>query len=438
MSNFQRRIPIEENKNPAFAFFLTLLFTFFVLVRPQELFQPLNGLPFIAVLSVLSVVVILLGHRPITTVPQHYLILAMFPVALISGFLNGWLGEGFREGTRYINSCLIPLFIFSVVYTSPSRQRTFMWLSLIAAMIFIHNGYTQQTSGTTYGWAGYSRYVEDGRITYIGILSDPNDLGVFFMMNIPFALYFFTKSNTFGKLLGFTSFTLLLFGIYMTNSRGTMLALGGMAGLYLLIRFGSTKAIIAGLILSPTILFIASAFRGISAHEASAKGRLWAWWDGLEMLKSNPIFGIGSNNFLEQHGRVAHNTYIQVAAELGLTGYILWSTVLFLTLFMAFSIINYAKRINLVETSQELKAELALCTTCFYSLCGFAMTAFFLTRHFFIIYYMVAGLTIASYLRVKKINKGKNFFDFKKTIKQIIVIEMIIIIFIYVILKFTL
>jgi len=256
-------------------------------------------------------------------------------------------------------------------------------------------------------------------------------------MNIPFALYFFTKSNTLGKMLGLTAFVLLLYGIYMTNSRGTMLALAGITGLYLLIRFGGTKAIITGLILSPIALFIVSAFRAVSSQEASAMGRLWAWWDGLEMLKANPFFGVGSNNFLEHHGRVAHNTYIQLAAELGLLGYTLWVTTLFLTLFMAFSIINYAKKINLKEASDELKTDIALCTTCFYSLCGFAMTAFFLTRNLFIIYYMVAGLTIASYLRLKKSNNNQEYFILQSTLKKITLIAMIILIFIYIVLKFT-
>jgi len=438
MSDFQRRVPIKTDKHPGFAFFLTLLFTFFTLIRPQELFQPLNGLPIIAILSVLSVIIILLLHRPIIIVPQYYFILGMYPVAAISGALNGWFGEGVTEGTKYINSALLPLFIFSVVYTSANRQKAFMWLSLIAAIIFVHNGHIQQNSGTSYGWAANSHYVELGRITYLGIFSDPNDLGVFFVMNIPFSLYFFTKSKGIGKALGLFTFICLLYGIYMTNSRGSMLALAGVVGLYLLLRFGGPKAIFAGLTLAPPALFIVSAFRTVSSQEESAMGRLWAWWDGLHMLKANPIFGVGSNNFMEHHGRVAHNTYVQLAAELGLLGYTLWVTALFLTLFMAFSIINYAKKIELTKASEELKMEIALCTTCFYSLCGFAMTAFFLTRNFFIVYYMVAGLTIASYLRLKKLNKNEDYFVLSSALKKIAIITMVIIIFIYIILKFTL
>ncbi|MBL4899050.1 MAG: O-antigen ligase family protein [Colwellia sp.] len=438
MSDFQRRIPIvEEDKNPAFAFFLTLLFTFFVLVRPQEIFQPLNGFPIIAILSILLVIIILLAHRPIQLMPQHYIILCIYPIVVISGILNGWFGEGVTEANKYINSGLIPLFVFSVVYTSAFRQKAFMWLSLMAAIIFVHNGYIQQTSGSTYGWAANSHYVEDGRITYLGILSDPNDLGVFFMMNIPFSLYFLTKSNAIGKMLGLASFILLLYGIYMTNSRGTMLAVAGMTGLYLLIRFGGTKAIIAGLILSPPALFVLSTFRTVSTQEASAMGRLWAWWDGLEMLKANPVFGVGSNNFMEHHGRVAHNTYIQIAAELGLTGYLLWSTLLLLTLFMGFSVIMYTKTVSHEKLTDKLKSEAALCATLFYSLAGFAMTAFFLTRHRFIVYFMVAGMAIASYQRFLKVINEDSLICYKEAFKGILITAMMILIVVYIILKFT-
>jgi O-antigen ligase len=203
------------------------------------------------------------------------------------------------------------------------------------------------------------------------------------------------------------------------------------------LRFGGTKAIFLGLTVTPALIFIFAAFRTISSQEASAKGRLWAWWDGLEMLKSNPILGVGSNNFIEHHNRVAHNTYIQMAAELGFTGYILWTSVLLITLFMAFSVMKYAKTINFDESSEYLKENIALCNTFFYSLCGFAMTAFFLTRNFFIIYYIIAGLCMASFLRVIKLSENDKIFDLKKVMKKVLLIEITIIIFIYIILKFT-
>tara|TARA_R110001583_G_scaffold185149_1_gene345107 strand:- start:13637 stop:14953 length:1317 start_codon:yes stop_codon:yes gene_type:complete len=437
MNSLQRKPLLPEDKSPAFAFVLTLLFSLIVIIRPQEIFTPLNGIPFIAVLSILILVIILLAHRPIQIVPQHIALLIICPHVVISGILNGWPGEGVAEAQVYLVSCVIPLFIFSTVYSSKSRQIVFMWFSLFAAMVMVHNGYTQQQSPSGYGWTGTSHVEAAHRITYLGILKDPNDLGLFFMMNIPFSIYFIKHAKFLGKLISLSLLGGLLYGIYMTNSRGAMLALAGMTALYLLITYGGTKAIILGLTLSPPAIFVASIFRTVSSQEASAMGRLWAWWDGLEMLKANPIFGVGSNNFIDYHGKVAHNTYIQVAAEIGLVGYLLWMTLLLLTLYMGFSVISKIKNIDKEKLTETMKIEGALCTTCFYSLCGFSMSAFFLTRNFFIIFYMVAGMAIASYFRFIKENNGQSLFEYKTVIKNVVFIALSVLIFIYIILKFT-
>lgn len=437
MNNFKRKPLIEEDKTPTFAFVLTLLFSLFVILRPQEIFTPLNGIPFIAVLSILLLVIILFAHRPINIFPQHIALLLILPHVVVSGILNGWAGEGVSEAQAYLTACLIPLFIFSTVYSSKNRQIIFMYCSLFSAMILVHNGYTQQQSSSGYGWSGTAHVEAAHRITYLGILKDPNDLGLFFMMNIPFSIYFIKHAKFLGKLISICLLAGLLYGIYMTNSRGAMLALAGMIALYLLITYGGTKAIILGLTLSPPAIFVASIFRTVSSQEASAMGRLWAWWDGLEMLKANPIFGVGSNNFFDHHGKVAHNTYIQVAAELGVVGYLLWMTILLLTLFMGFSAISLIKNLDKEKLSEEMKSESALCITCFYSLCGFAMTAFFLTRNFFIIFYMVVGISIASYARLIRANDNQPLFEPKSAIKKIILVALSILIFIYIILKFT-
>jgi O-antigen ligase len=430
------RFKVEnKDKHPAFAFILTLLFSVFVLLRPQEIFPILYGVPVIAVLSVLTLIVIFSSYRPIKLVPQHYFLLALYPVVFISGVL-GWNNNGLTQANFYFNSALIPLIIFSIVFTSANRQTKFMWLSLIISAFLVHNGHVQQNSADGFGWSG-SQYVEKGRITYLGILGDPNDLGIFFILNIPFALYFFKNASFTGKLLSVCALSWLFYGIYMTNSRGAMIALSGVLAAYFIIKYGGVKAIISSLILAPVGLVVMSSFRAVSSDEASAKGRLWAWWDGLEMLKSNPIWGVGSGNFLEHHGRVAHNTYVQIAAELGLTGYILWSSILFLTLYLGFNCIQLSKTLKNSEVTAELIQELQLNATLFYSLCGFAMCSFFLTRNLFIGFYMIAGMLIASYLRIIEIDSTFKV-DYSIAMKKVIIAAFSMLIIIWITLKFTL
>jgi len=423
------------DKQPSFAFILTLLFSICVLFRPQEIFPFLYGFPLIAILSALLLIVIFSAHRPIQFVPQHYCLLAMYPVVIISGIL-GWNNNGFSQANIYFNSALIPLIIFSIVFTTSERQIKFMWLSLIVSAFMVHNGHTQQTSADGFGWSG-TKYVEQGRITYVGFFKDPNDLGIFFILNFPFALYFIRHSSFIGKCLSFCALGSLFYGIYMTNSRGSMIALAGVFFAYFIIKHGGAKAILSGLILAPVGLVVMSSFRAVSSEGASAKGRLWAWWDGLEMLKANPIWGVGSGNFLEHHGLVAHNTYVQVAAELGLTGYLLWSSILFLTLYIGFNCSQLSKTIKDSEIKSELTKELKLNATLFYSLCGFSMCSFFLTRNLFIGFYMIAGMLIASYLRIIKLDNSFEV-DYKVAMKKVIIAAFSMLIIIWITLKFTL
>jgi O-antigen ligase len=420
-----------------FAFFLLLIFTVFVLIRPQELFPVLEGIRPIAVLSVLLPVLILLTVRPIVWLPQHILLLLLVPFIMLSGTLNGWMGGGVFRGLDYLTTAFIPMFIFSMLLTTPGRQKAIMTIFIIASLLMVHNGHSQQTSLDGFGWAGIDS-VGNGRIRYLGILGDPNDLGMLFMVTLPFVVYFYTESGSFGKSVMLLIASSLLYGIYMTNSRGTMIGLLGLLGLFALLRYGGRRAIIAGLLSIPVLLVVASSFRAISADEASAKGRLWAWWDGLEMLRANPVFGVGSGNFIEHHNRVAHNTYIQVVAELGLGGYVMWITTLFLTLFMGFYCVLALKTADNDNLSARLKAELKLSACCFYSLAASCMTAFFLSRDRFIVFYILIGIAIAAYVRVMSANKGDSLFDLKRVIPKIGAGAMLVIIATYLLLKATL
>ena len=55
-------------------------------------------------------------------------------------------------------------------------------------------------------------------------------------------------------------------------------------------------------------------------EDDSAMGRVEAWADGWNMLKSHPIIGVGKDQFREHHIRDSHNSYVRAGAELGLVG----------------------------------------------------------------------------------------------------------------------
>jgi O-antigen ligase len=98
-------------------------------------------------------------------------------------------------------------------------------------------------------------------------------------------------------------------------------------------------------------------------HPEGGTGRVDIWKVGLRMVRHNPIQGVGSGNFqtssihyLLEPGKlvrddfivdtpkVAHNTYLQVLAELGIVGFTLFMTILLFSLVCAFKAHRAAAR----------------------------------------------------------------------------------------------
>ena len=94
------------------------------------------------------------------------------------------------------------------------------------------------------------------------------------------------------------------------------------------------------------------------------------------MLTSSPL-GIGKGAFVDHHGLTAHNSYILVAGELGALGYTLWGGALLLTMVTSYFFIRSSKD---KELTTEEKDEISMIKTLFFSLAGFMVTGFFLSR----------------------------------------------------------
>lgn len=174
-------------------------------------------------------------------------------------------------------------------------------------------------------------------------------------MNLPLIAYFFVRTKVIGKLLCISVFSALLYGIYLTDSRGTFLGAAALIAIYLLITKGGTKLILFGIAIGPVIATLIAARGGVSAADASASGRLDAWYHGIQMFLSNPVFGVGMGNFVEWHRRTAHNSFVMVSSELGFIGYCLWAGAIFLTVLAGYYIVKNKSRI--LENSNEVPGD---------------------------------------------------------------------------------
>jgi hypothetical protein len=201
---------------------------------------------------------------------------------------------------------------------------------------------------------------------------------------------------------------ILLIGIFLTHSRGALIALMAIAIVAVRRRIGLVPALLLGgaLFLGAMALNFTGG-RDVSASAGEDRTALWS--EGLEVLKANPAFGVGYGNlsdYTDEH-LTAHNSVIVCAAELGLFGFYFWCMFLFSTLNDSLAIASIEKvtegepieieeapfpqPVKLIESID--KAEInRLGRLLVLSLTGFLAASMFLSRAFVPTLFLLGGM----------------------------------------------
>jgi O-antigen ligase len=178
----------------------------------------------------------------------------------------------------------------------------------------------------------------------IGPSSDPNYEALSVVMAIPLSVWLFRFDNDWRwRLIGLGCFPTLVWAIFISQSRGGMLALGVLLFCAWVhsrkkIRFMSICVLGVALAtpLAPQKLWQRLAAIRVSGEarngaEVSTRTRMELLKAGVTMMKRHPVFGVGLNQFKKvvhqynpglheviDKNYIAHNTYVQIGAEGGL------------------------------------------------------------------------------------------------------------------------
>jgi len=166
-------------------------------------------------------------------------------------------------------------------------------------------------------------------------------------------------------------FLLCARGAHVTYSRGTWLAVG-VSTIFITIITKSKKLIISGIILvglvvlNPSILpeSITARIGATFTHkqtyleqsveekvEKSSSDRIIIWKGALKMIQQNPILGFGFGVFpyyimdyseIEEQ-RDAHNTYLRIAAEMGIPALLVFLSLIAIVFFTALWVFRNSK-----------------------------------------------------------------------------------------------
>jgi putative inorganic carbon (hco3(-)) transporter len=304
----------------------TLVYVALVYLRPADLFAAMADVPVVLISSMVAApalgLAILNDPRRLLTLPNDRYLFGLWVAITASCLAAGWFAgalAGFAQFGQIV-------FLYVLVRYAIGDDRQFRGLVLLLISVVLVqavSGIVQMYTGT--GLGGIARLDIEGtrRIRGAGIFNDPNDLALTFVTVVPFLAALATEkaAGMTRRILIALSLVTILLALYFTNSRGGIVALGASLIVLAYRRFGRWIASVATVIGLLTIVALGpSRINEIQTNEESAQGRFVAWSEGLQMLKSHPVLGVGWSRFTDFHEQVAHNSFVHIVAETGLIG----------------------------------------------------------------------------------------------------------------------
>jgi hypothetical protein len=330
-------------------FFLFLLVTAALFVRPGEISADMYGWPIYQYLILACFAVSLpnvfsqLFDRRLSDQPVTVCVFCLLPLVFVSHLGQSRGPEAIDNGFAFFKVLVYYVLLISQVNT-PGRLRFFLYwligccvvLTLITVLQF-HGAIELSTLKAkiqdTDVDHSTNEETEFDRMQGSGIFQDPNDLCLMLAACVPLCLLALTDGR-FGPLraVWLAPLGLFLYAISLTHSRGGLLAL--LAGLAAILhkQFGGWKSFAAAALLLPLILvFFAGRQTEFSASSGTGQARIQLWQEWLDEFRTAPLTGVGANVAKEDEAEqqtkskagpthVAHNAYLQSFADLGVLG----------------------------------------------------------------------------------------------------------------------
>ncbi len=407
-----------------------------ILIKPQEFVPGLEGLPLLYVFLGLTVFGLLvdlkLGFSRFDPPPQWPYVAAFVPWCLFAQIAN--VGGARVVGSSVDLAIIVVLFLVLSLGTRSFRgfevvAGALLFASMFVALVCFNQGFSPLACAVQQGeeletlrsdgrpcnneedcltgdaepGAAYRCEREGafgtvsigrGRVRYRGVLKDPNEVALTIGAALPLLVARVSRKRSIGNITQLVVLAAVIaVTIVFTQSRGGTLVFLTVLGVYAIKQYGMKGAAVGGLLGLPLLLL---GGRSGDEAKASADERTDALLEGLNMLRSNPLFGVGHGQFTEHHNLTAHNSYLLALAELGLPGFVLFAFILYLSI----KIPVQAMRRYRGNAEAQVASTWALAI--FASFCGVAVGSFFLSFTYHQVLWIYFGMTGALYGAIRR------------------------------------
>ena len=402
------------------AFFLLNLYLLIYYIRPAEWIPALRT-PwqlYVGILSLLWIIGTFIKNPLLFKKDKiGVYIFIFFLVCLVSKLTTGWFGGTWIFFTEFLPSIVI---YYLIVIACDSLKKFHIFMLFICALtcLFSVHAIMQITSGS--GFGGLPPIHRGGDLLqacWYGVFNDPNDLGLALVVTTPFIIYQATRY----KIVYLLFFGLVMGGIYCTNSRGTLVALIAGLGMFFVFKKRSMKGlIIAGFFAVFLFLYGPSRMGDISAVDESSHGRIEAWYAGLKMMQSNPVFGVGPDTFTDHHYITAHNSYVLAAAETGMLGLMFYIGSILIPILLGIKVLFLEKE----NPHFEFMAAILSCAI------ACAVSISFISRTYIMIPFMMSGLLYSAFQSAAPDGFSREMKN-SLSIKQLFIVSFIMLMLLY-------
>ncbi|MBW8192488.1 O-antigen ligase family protein [Neiella marina] len=249
--------------------------------------------------------------------------------------------------------------------------------------------------------------VEGNRVTigrsFGSTLGDPNDLALVLLFPLGFTVGFMCHAQGWRRITASCVFILLMMAILATQSRGGLLGVLTVVGVFGWRRVNNKAVLVILGLLALLVLFALAGIDQRSSGGAaeqgvdeSAMGRIYAWQAAIAMAVHAPFTGVGLDNFYANYyfysphwdgkNHAVHSTWFGILAETGFVG---------LTVFVAI-VWRMVRRIRSVVTAKVQSAAVQMVAeSVLAGLLGTIVSGTFLTQGFTWPFYIFFALIVA-------------------------------------------
>jgi len=328
-----RRAGVQAGLATPASYLLLLAFLFLLyantpfLLPAAEVLRPAKVVAGLALLALIGET--MFGKRELRFAwPEGGLLIAFLAAAALSCLTALWPGYA-AQNVGDLAKMILTFFFLLNCANSERRLRGVMWIMVIGGLF--------PALGTLKNYLAGNMY--EGRAAWIGIFANPNEVAYALVILVPLAVYLATPRGWWVRLVVSAVLVLFAAAVYVTFSRGGLIALGAVIALIGWRKKNKWMLGLTVIVLAAGALFASRYWsRGEDFSQlngdVTVNQRLATTQAGFDMFLDHPLTGVGfgcsvvawplyaPEGVYSRGALVTHNTFIQALSETGLAGFV--------------------------------------------------------------------------------------------------------------------